>query len=92
MTPATIQNFTHVAGKQQGYLPLPIRVSQVLCPVQNAVVPQFEQAWKPSEDELAMLNAGGVIVISQHCHAVPPTVVSVEEPSEVDVTDPRAAN
>lgn len=77
MTPAVIANWTKVFGKPKDWdeeklgrcvdLHVRIKPEQRTC----------ESAWRPSAEELAALNAGGVVVLSV-VGGQPPVMLSVE--------------
>lgn len=37
--------------------------------------------WRPSPDELATLNAGGLVELALHTEPIPPVAVNVREPT-----------
>lgn len=70
---------TRVLGREQGYVPLPIRDAIAVTPG-NQDVHEMVSAWLPTADELAKLNAGAPVhlhVLGGCCH--PPVKVEVGE-------------
>jgi hypothetical protein len=72
---------TRVLGKEQGYLPLPVRDVIVVDSTNQTKVPAMETAWEPTPVELERLNRGGTITMRLFGSAHPPVLLFVEDPS-----------
>ena len=77
MIPRRIAGATHQIGAAEGetraIVPIWARVTDD--PVNGRV---FDLAWEPTPEELAMLAAGGSVVVSIFATRLPPSFVSVE--------------
>jgi hypothetical protein len=45
---------------------------------------QIVSWWRPSRDELALLNAGGLVRLDLHCEPIPPVAVNVDPDPDQD--------
>jgi hypothetical protein len=79
MIVARIEGFTRELGKSQGYRGLPIKDDKL-----EDGTPMMLSAWEPTPLELAILNAGGKIVLSVIGSAHPPVSLNVMMPTEVN--------
>lgn len=73
---------TRLLGVDQGYLGLSVAdgIIATKFDANGAAVagqPFIQSCWKPTAEELAMLNAGGVVVVEQLCVSPPPMMLSV---------------
>lgn len=59
-----IAGYSRICGKAQGYLGLPVRDVIVTDTVNGPGTAAMETAWEPTPDELAVLNAGGSVVVT----------------------------
>ncbi|PZX19803.1 hypothetical protein LX81_00265 [Palleronia aestuarii] len=77
---ARIEGCTHVIGKSQGYLGLPVRREMIDCAVNGPGTPSMTTAWHPTPDELAALNAGAAVHVQLLGEMHPPIIVGVGKP------------
>jgi hypothetical protein len=75
---ARILGFTRELGKSQGFRGLPIRDEKL-----EDGSPVMVSAWEPTPQELAILNAGGKVMLSVIGTAHPPVLLHVLMPEEV---------
>lgn len=66
---------THVIGKAQGYLGLPLRLETRDCPVSGPGTPTMVTAWLPTPAELEALNAGAAVNVYIDGTSHPPIMV-----------------
>lgn len=76
-------NHNVVAGRSQGYLGLPMRVQPIHSALKDGSV--FESMcmitqWRPTKEELALLNAGEVVYVRMLGTTPPPMSVGVGDP------------
>ena len=69
---ARVMGFTRELGKSQGFRGLPIRDDRL-----EDGSPVMISAWEPTPNELAILNAGGRVVLSVIGSAHPPVALTV---------------
>lgn len=74
---AHIDGCTRVIGESQGYRGLPILDVLVNCTVNGEGTPAMLTAWKPSEKDLELLNAGAPIVLQVLGRQHPPVLMFV---------------
>lgn len=77
MNPVPFKGQHVVIGESQGYKPLPIRRMLVQGP--NGLIATYDSRWKPTEEEIKKLVAGGLVTLtvrSRHNH--PPVMLEVE--------------
>ncbi len=80
-----IDGATRVIGASQGYLGLPLRDEVIYCAVDGPGTPAMVSAWRPTPEELALLNAGAPLFLRVLGTAHPPVMVWVEEvPTEAE--------
>lgn len=76
---ARIRGFTRELGKSQGYRGLPIR-DETFPDGQGGETPYMTSAWEPTPQELAMLNAGGKLMLRVMGNQHPPVALWCEPP------------
>ncbi len=72
-----IKGFDMILGESQGYSGLPVRITKTFDPVSQRTVIQLETEWKPSTEELALLNQGKSIIVSLYSPVHPPIMLTV---------------
>lgn len=74
---ARVVGFTRELGKSQGFRGLPVRDEHL-----EDGSPVMISAWEPTPQELAILNAGGKVMLSVMGTAHPPVALQVLMPTE----------
>lgn len=75
-----IEGATVVAGKDQGYQPLPLRQLLLNCTVNGEGTPAIQSAWQPTPDEVMRLFEGAPIILTIIGTRQPPVMLDVGEP------------
>ncbi|WAJ29316.1 hypothetical protein [Antarcticirhabdus aurantiaca] len=73
-----IDGCTRIIGASQGYLGLPLRDEVLTCAVNGPGTPAMVSAWRPTPEELALLNAGEPVLLRVLGVGHPPVMLWVE--------------
>lgn len=76
-------NHNVVAGRSQGYMGLPMRVQPHLTSLNDGTVfesPCMITQWRPTKEELALLNNGEPVFVRMLGTTPPPMMVGVGDP------------
>lgn len=77
VTPAGDPKTIAVIGEAQGYNGLSVRFDRTFDHAIEKQVPSLNTVWKPTPEELEILNNGGVITIELLARQHPPILVGV---------------